>query len=204
MKNNNFVFYVLIFACLAAGFITGWTIKQCTSGSDYVFYEPGGVVRIHDTIKTRAVEYRIIPGRSYNVDSIVESVNRAWKDSLKSLFGKGLFEAKFVKEDGFGKREVTLESRIPVDPEAEITLDEQLKLPEVYPKRTFGIFGGLAYEMKPGFAGTIGLKYYLLDFRHLSVSCSAEGTFPLVKAGQGGCYTNTWDPKLKLLAELSF
>ncbi len=158
MKNNNLVFGVLLAASLAAGFITGWTIKQCTSGSDYVFYKPGGVVRIHDTIKTRAVEYRIIPGRSYNVDSIVESVNRAWKDSLKSLFGKGLFEAKFVKEDGFGKREVTLESRIPVDPEAEITLDEQLKLPEVYPKRRFGISGGIGYEMNLGLRERGGLN----------------------------------------------
>jgi len=84
---------------LAAGFISGWTIKECVSGDKGLVDRAGGVIRVHDTIKTGVVEYRIIPGKVFNVDSIVEAVNRAWKDSLDGLYGRGLFEAKFVKED---------------------------------------------------------------------------------------------------------
>jgi len=177
MKNNNLVFWVLVLGCLAAGFISGWTIKECVSDGKGFVDRSGGVVKTHDTIKTGVVEYRIIPGTAYNVDSIVDAVNRAWKDSLKSLYGKGLFESKFTKEDNLGKREITLESRIPVDPKAEVTLTEELKLPEVYPVRRFGLFGCAAYGSKPGFEGSVGVRYYVMDFKNFSVSGSAEGKY---------------------------
>ena len=97
------------------GFITQYSttiplllVKECFSGNGGVVYKAGNIIRVHDTIKTKGVEYRIIPGTAYNVDSIVEAVNRAWKDSLKILYGKGLFEAKYTKEDNLGKREPKL------------------------------------------------------------------------------------------------
>jgi hypothetical protein len=170
VKNNNLVFYVLVAACLAAGFISGWTIKECVSEKVGFVDRAGGVIKVHDTIKTPLVEYRVIPGKGYNVDSIVYVVNRAWKDSLKNLYGRGLFEAKFSQQDNLGKREITLDSRIPVDPEAEVTIDEELKLPEVYPIRNFGIYAGLSYEVKNEITAHVGLKYYVLDFRNFSLS----------------------------------
>lgn len=196
MKNNNLVFWVLLAACVVSGFIIGWTIKECATDKKNYVNSPGGVVRLHDTIKARAVEYRIIPGRVYNVDSLIESTNKIWKDSMKQLYGKGLFEAKFSKEDKLGKREITLESRIPVDPEAEIIFDEQLKLPEVYPKRRFGICGGMGYEMKNGLAGFVGLKYYLTDHKNFSILCLAEGRY-LISSKE-------WEPRGRIEAEVKF
>jgi hypothetical protein len=183
-------------ACLAAGFISGWTIKECVSRDVGFVNKQGGVIRVHDTIKIRAVEYRIIPGRAYKVDSIVIALNQAWKDSLKNLYGKGKFEAKFAKEDNLGKREITLESRIPVDPEAEIIFTEELKLPEVFPKRRFGICGGAGYEMKNGFAGIVGLKYYVLDFKYLSLTCIAEGRYKISN--------REWEQRGRIEAEVCF
>jgi hypothetical protein len=196
MQNNNLVFWVLLAGCLTAGFISGWTIKECVSGNEGFVNKAGRVVKVHDTIKTPVVEYRIIPGADYNVDSLVNVVNQFWKDSLKNLYGKGLFEAKFTKEDKLGKREFTLESRIPVDPDAEVTLTEELKLPEVYPKRTLGIIAGLCYEVKDDLIASLGLKYYILDYKNFSLSGSAEGKY-LVN-------NFSWHPAVKLETELRF
>ena len=171
MHNNTLFFYLLFFSSLLAGFISGWTLKDCSTGSGNAIYKSAGVIKLHDTILTPLVRYKIIPGRKYNVDSILESINTSWKDSLKNLYGKGMFETKFTKENKLGIREITFDSRIPVDPEAVITIDEQLKLPEVYPKRTFGIFAGLNYEAKNNLMGSFGLKYYLLDFHNFSLEC---------------------------------
>jgi hypothetical protein len=194
MQNNNSVFWLLLLATLTAGFISGWTIKESTSDTKGYINTSGLFVKVHDTIQTPGIEYRIIPGKSYNVDSIVNSLNQFWKDSLKNLYGKGLFESKFTKEDQLGKREISLTSRIPIDPEAGITFDEQLKLPEVYPKRTFGIFAGLSYELRNEIAGSVGLKYYLLDFRNFSLSLSAKGNYLITN--------KQWYPCLKLETEL--
>jgi hypothetical protein len=147
-------------------------------------------------MKVPQVEYRIIPGTEYNIDSLTEVINKSWKDSLKELYGKGLFEAKFVKEDKTGKREITLESRIPVDPEMGIIIDEELKLPEVYPKRRFGILGGVAFELRDGIAGHVGVKYYVLDFKHFSLAGSAEGRYLLSN--------RTWEPRGRIEAEVRF
>jgi hypothetical protein len=196
MQNNNLVFWVLLAACLAAGFISGWTIKECVSGNVGFVNKAGGIVRVHDTIKTPVVEYRIIPARDYNVDSLVNAVNQFWKDSLKNLYGKGLFEAKLTKSDKLGKREFTLESRIPVDPFAEITIDEELKLPEVYPQRRFGIYGGVEIRLVNGIAGVLGAKYYILDYKNFSLTGSAEGNYLINK--------KEWQPVGRIEAEIRF
>jgi len=196
MQNNNLVFWVLLAACLAAGFISGWTIKECVSGNEGFVNKAGRVVKVHDTIKTPVVEYRIIPGADYNVDSLVNVVNQFWKDSLKNLYGKGLFEAKFTKEDKLGKREITLESRIPVDPFAEIIIDEELKLPEVYPRRRFGIYGGVEIRLVNGIAGVLGAKYYILDYKNFSLAGSAERNYIINK--------KEWQPVGRIEAEVRF
>ena len=196
MKNNNLVFWVLLLTCLAAGFIAGWTVKECFSGNGGVVYKAGNIIRVHDTIKTKGVEYRIIPGTTYNVDSIVDAVNRAWKDSLKDLYGKGLFEAKFMKDDNLDKREIILESRIPIDPNAEVTLNEELKLPGVYPKRSFGIYAGVGYESKNEFFSLAGVKYYFVDLEHFLISASVEGKYFTI--------SKIWIPSGKVEAEVRF
>jgi len=175
MKNGNLVFMVLLAASLTAGFISGWVIKDCGFRNEGVVYKNGGVLKVLDTIKIPVVEYRIIPGRSYNVDSLTEEINKAWKDSLKNLYGKGMFEAKFTKGDNVGKREITLESRIPIDPKAGITIEEELKSAEVYPQREFGIFCGSGYVLMKEFILSAGFKYYLLDLRNFTLTASAGG-----------------------------
>jgi hypothetical protein len=196
LNNNNLVPWVLLAGCLLAGFISGWTIKEYESRNNVYTYSGGPIVRIHDTLKVPLVEYRIIPGTEYDVDSVIEAVNIFWKDSLKELYGKGLFEARFVKEDNIGKKEITLESRIPVDPEAKVIVDEQINLPEIYPVRKIGIFGGAGYENKNGFAGSVGVKYYVLDYKYFSLSGIAEGKY---------CVNNfSWHPAIKLETELRF
>src|ERR1035437_1769617 len=98
MQNNNLVYWVLLSACLAAGFISGWTVKGCFPESKVYTTSAGGIIKVHDTVKTPVVEYKFIPGKEYNVDSLISVVNQFWKDSLKNLYGKGLFEARFVKQ----------------------------------------------------------------------------------------------------------
>ena len=196
MKKSNLVFWVLLMGCLLAGFLSGWTIKDCGYKNKDIVYTGSSVVRIHDTMKVPLVEYRIIPGTEYNVDSLIEMVNQFWKDSLKELYGKGLFEARFVKADKVGKREIMLESRIPVDPEAKVTLTEELKLPEIYPKRSFGIIGGVGYAIKNYITGTLGLKYYVMDYKYFSISTSAGGRYSI--AGK------TWSTVGGIEAEVRF
>jgi len=189
MKNENLVFWVLLAGCLAAGFISGWSVKDWTSGRENIVYTSGGIVKVHDTIKTPILDYRVIPGRDYNVDSLVDVVNQFWKDSLKNLYGKGLFEAKFNNQSDLGKEEITLESRVPIDPEAEVTLTEEYKLPGVYPERRFGINAGIGYELQKGFSGTVGVKYYVLDYKCFSLACLAGGRYFVcnkVWIGNGG------------------
>ena len=81
------------------------------------------LIKIHDTLKTLSVQYKIIPGSDYNIDSLTFAINQFWKDSLKNMYGKGLFQTQFQKEDKLGKRTYTLESRIPVDPMASLAPD---------------------------------------------------------------------------------
>jgi len=196
MNNSNLVSWVLLAGCLLAAFLSGWAIKDSESSNRDFAHTGGPIIRIHDTLKVPLVEYRIIPGMEYNVDSIIEQVNQFWKDSLKEIYGKGLFEAKFVKEDNTGKREIEVESRIPIDPEAKVTIDEAIKLPEVYPKRTFGINAGLCYEMKNKITGLIGLKYYLLDYRYFSFTGILEGRYSVNNLG--------WNPAVRVETEVRF
>src|ERR1035437_6278734 len=116
MQNNKLILW-LITAAIVLGFITGWFIKPAGSKTNCQ------TVKIHDTLKTSAVSYKILPGVNHNIDSLTNSINQFWKDSLKSLYGKGLFQAKYLKEDELGKREYTFSSRIPLDPESQLIID---------------------------------------------------------------------------------
>ena len=192
MNNNNLILWVLMSGILLSGIISGWAIRDCGAEKNFS-YSCSPVVRIHDTLKMPLVEYRIIPGYVCDVDSIIEMVNNFWKDSLRELYGRGLFEARFVKEDNAGKREITLESRIPIDPAAELRLDEELKLPEVYPKRRFGIAGCFSYERNE-LAGKAGVRYYLLDYRNFEVAVTVLGKYLFG--------TGVWRPGLEVAAEI--
>jgi hypothetical protein len=147
MQNNKWLYLSLVFALLIAGFIIGWTTKPV--GKQGELYS----IKIHDTLKTTSVQYKIVPGSDYNIDSLITIINQFWKDSLKNMYGKGLFESKFSKVDDFGKREYTLDSRIPIDPQSQLTVDESF----VFPKRKFGLVGSI------GSSCALGLKYYLHD-----------------------------------------
>jgi hypothetical protein len=147
MQNNKWLYLSLVFALLIIGFIIGWTTKP--SGKQKESYS----IKIHDTLKTISVQYKIIPGTDYNIDSLITVINQFWKDSLKNMYGKGLFEAKYSKEDALGKREYTLASRIPIDPESQLMVDESF----TFPKRTFGLVGSI------GTSSSLGLKYYIRD-----------------------------------------
>jgi hypothetical protein len=76
------------------------------------------------------------------------------------MYGKGLFEAKYSKEDELGKREYTFASRIPLDPESQLIINESF----VFPKRTFALVGSI------GNSTSLCLKYYLHDSPKLSFS----------------------------------
>jgi hypothetical protein len=199
MQINTSLFWSLALSLLLTGFITGWVIK-----SNNIPQPNNQVIRIHDTLKSTTIAYKTIPGQSFNVDSLTFAINTLWKDSLKTLYGKGLFEAKFNKEDKLGKREFTLESRIPIDPEANLVIDEQFALPSIYPKRTFGIYAGLGITTVNNITGTLGIKYYILDYKNFSLTSSVGALFPLRKGGKSlsrqvgrGCYLN-------LTSELKF
>src|ERR1035438_4474064 len=108
MQNNKLIMW-LILAAIVIGFITCWFTKPAGSKTEYQ------TIKIHDTLKTSTTTYKLLPGVTYNIDSLTTSINQFWKDSLKTLYGKGLFQAKYSKEDAMGKREYTLDSRIPID-----------------------------------------------------------------------------------------
>jgi len=154
MQNNKELLLSLVFALLIIGFIIGWSVKP--SGKQ----TGSGIIKIHDTLKTTSVQFKIIPGISYNIDSLITVINQFWKDSLKNMYGKGLFEAKYSKEDELGKRGYTFESRIPLDPESQLIINESF----VFPKRTFALVGSI------GSSASLGLRYYVLDTKKLSLS----------------------------------
>jgi hypothetical protein len=148
MKNIKFIGILLI------GIITGWFLPDCHSP------QGSNSITIHDTLKTTSVQYKLLPGADYNIDSLITVINEFWKDSLKNLYGKGLFEAKYSKEDELGKREYTLASRIPIDPESSLIVDENFN----FPKKTFTLVGSI------GCSTALYLKYYLHDSPKLSFS----------------------------------
>ena len=180
MQNNKELLMSLVFALLTIGFIIGWSVKP--SGKQ----TGSGIIKIHDTLKTTSVQYKIIPGTVYNIDSLITVINQFWKDSLKNMYGKGLFESKFSKTDDLGTRSYTYTSRLPPDPLANLIIDESF----TFPKKTFALVGSLG-----GSCG-IGLKYYFLDHKNYSLSGIALGDYEFVK--------KTWTPSAKIELEIEF
>src|ERR1035441_1017370 len=133
MQKNNILWWTMVIALLLAGFIIGWTTKPSGKVKETCS------IKIHDTLKTSSIQFKIIPGTDYNIDSLITVINQFWKDSLKNMYGKGLFESKFSKSDDLGTRSYTLASRIPLDPESQLIVDEYF----TFPKRTFGLLGSL-------------------------------------------------------------
>ena len=170
----------MVIALLIAGFILGWTAKPSGTVKDPY------TVKIHDTLKTTSVRYKIIPGADYNIDSLITVINQYWKDSLKNMYGNGLFQAKYSKEDAQGKREYTLESRIPLDPESQLIVNESF----VFPKKTIGLVGSI------GYSAALGIKYYIIDAKSISLSGLFSGDYLFDK--------KTWIPNARLELELKF
>ena len=182
MQNNKWLYLSLVFALLIIGFIIGWTTKP--TGTQKESYS----IKIHDTLKTTSVQYKIVPDTDYNIDSLITVINQFWKDSLKNLYGKGLFQAKYSKEDAQGKREYTLSSRIPLDPESQLIVDESF----VFPKKTLGIIAGI----NTGLVGSVGLKYYIHDSKHFSFTGIVSGDYLLDK--------KFWQPCARIELEYRF
>jgi hypothetical protein len=164
MQNNKLILWLII-AAIVIGFITGWFTRPAGSKTSYQ------TIKIHDTLKTSTTTYKLLPGVNYNIDSLTTAINQFWKDSLKTLYGKGLFESHFSKSDDLGTRSYTLASRIPIDPESQLIIDESF----TFPKRTFGLIGSL------GSSASLGLKYYIHDSPKLSFSgqFGGEYSFPV-------------------------
>jgi hypothetical protein len=162
------------------GILIGWFLPDCHS--------PGvsNPITIHDTLKLPTVSYKLLPGAYYNVDSLTAVINQYWKDSLKNLYGHGLFESKFSKVDEIGKRDYTLSSRIPIDPQSSLIVDEAF----VFPKRTFGIIGSLGTKVG------MGLKYYIVDSKRFSFTGLVTGDYVLDK--------KCWTPNVQLECEYRF
>jgi hypothetical protein len=154
MQNNKWLLLSLVFALLIIGFIIGWTTKPSGKQKETMS------IKIHDTLKTTSVQYKIVPGTDYNIDSLITVINQFWKDSLKNMYGKGLFESKFSKTDDLGTRNYTYTSRLPPDPLANLIIDESF----VFPKKTFALVGSI------GTSSSFGLKYYLHDSPKFSFS----------------------------------
>ena len=182
MQKNNILWWTMVIALLLVGFIIGWTTKTSDTVKDPY------IVKIHDTLKTASFQYKIVPGADYNIDSLITVINQFWKDSLKNMYGKGLFEAKYSKEDAQGKREYTLASRIPIDPESQLIVDEDLKIP----KRTLSLLAGINTSL----VGSVGLKYYMIDSKCISLSGIFSGDLLIDK--------KTWSPCGKLELEMRF
>ena len=174
------LWWTMVIALLLAGFIIGWTAKPSGKQKESMF------IKIHDTLKTTSVQYKIISGTDYNIDSLITVINQFWKDSLKNMFGKGLFESKFSKTDDLGKREYTLASRIPLDPESSLIIDESF----TFPKKSFGLIGSI------GSSASLGLKYYIIDSKHFSFSGLVSGDYQLLK--------KEWSPNAKLELEYKY
>jgi hypothetical protein len=180
MQKNNMLWWTMVIALLLAGFIIGWTTKPTSKQKETLS------IKIHDTLKTTSVQYKLVPGTDYNIDSLITVINQFWKDSLKNMYGKGLFQAKYSKEDVLGKREYTLASRIPLDPESQLTVDETF----VFPKKTFGLVGSIGYSV------SLGLKYYIVDSKHFSLSGLVTGDYQLLK--------KEWSPNARLELEYKY
>ena len=166
MQNNKNILWLIIGAFII-GFITGWFVKPAGSRTEYQ------KVTIHDTLKTSTTTYKLLPGVNYNIDSLTTAINQFWKDSLKSMYGKGLFQSHFSKSDDLGTRSYTLASRIPLDPESQLIIDENIKIP----KRSFGLFIGLNTNV----VGNLGLKYYVLDGKCFSLTGYMSGEYMINK-----------------------
>jgi hypothetical protein len=147
MKIKNLIPVLLI------GIIIGWFLPHFNSCTNKNSLERGNSITIHDTLKVPTVQYKILPGADYNIDSLINVINQYWKDSLKNMYGKGIFEAKYSKEDMLGKRDYILSSRIPIDPQSQLTIAESF----IFPKRTLSLVGSI------GSSAALGLKYYLHD-----------------------------------------
>jgi hypothetical protein len=182
MQKNNMLWWTMVIALLLAGFIIGLTTKPSGKVKETCS------IKIHDTLKTTSVRYKIVPGTDYNIDSLITVINQFWKDSLKNMYGKGLFQAKYSKEDALGKREYTLASRIPLDPESQLIVDESF----VFPKKTLGLIAGI----NTGLVGSVGIKYYFLDRKNYSLSGYASGDYEFVK--------KSWTPSTKIELEIGF
>ena len=182
MQNNKWLYLSLVFALLIAGFIIGWTTKPV--GKQGELYS----IKIHDTLKTTSVQYKIVPGSDYNIDSLITIINQFWKDSLKNMYGKGLFESKFSKVDDFGKREYTLDSRIPIDPQSSLIVDEDLKIP----KRTLSLLAGINTSL----VGSVGLKYYMIDSKCISLSGIFSDDYLINK--------KSWTPNARIELEILY
>jgi len=182
MQNNKWLYLSLVFALLIIGFIIGWTTKPSGNQKEYLS------IKIHDTLKTTSVQYKIIPGTDYNIDSLITVINQFWKDSLKNMYGKGLFESKFFKTDDLGTRNYTYTSRLPPDPAASLIIDESF----VFPKKTFGLVGSIATNL----SASLGLKYYIHDSKHFSFSGIVSGDYLLDK--------KSWQPCGRLELEYKF
>src|SRR5664280_1628952 len=163
MPKTNLLWWTLVIALLLAGFILGWAVKP----SDTV--KESYAVKIHDTLKTTSVQYKIIPGADYNIDSLITTINQFWKDSLKNMYGKGLFESKFSKTDDLGVRNYTYTSRLPPDPQSSLIIDESF----TFPKKTFGLIGSIATNL----SASLGLKYYIHDSKHFSFTGIVSGDY---------------------------
>jgi hypothetical protein len=180
MPKTNLLWWTLVIALLLAGFILGWATKP----SDTV--KESYAVKIHDTLKTTSVQYKIIPGSYYNIDSLITTINQFWKDSLKNMYGKGLFESKFTKSDDLGTRNYTYTSRIPPDPASQLIVDESF----TFPKKSFALVGSI------GYSASLGLKYYIIDSKHFSFTGLVSGEYLLNK--------KLWQPNGRLELEMNF
>jgi hypothetical protein len=152
--------YTKYVALLIIGLIIGWFIPDCHSHGYNTPITADQLITIHDTLKVPAIQYKILPGTDYNIDSLVNVINQFWKDSLKNSYGHGEFETRFTKTDNHGTRNYTYTSRIPPDPASRLIVDESF----IFPKRTFGLVGSL------GSSSAISLKYYLHDSPKYSFS----------------------------------
>ena len=177
------LWWTMVIALLLAGFITGWF---CHSSDARHSSGGGNLVTIHDTLKTTSVQYKIIHGTDYNIDSLITVINQFWKDSLNNMYGKGHFESKFSKVDDIGTRSYTFASRIPLDPESQLIVNESF----VFPKKTIGLVGSIGYST------ALGIKYYIIDYKSISLSGLFTGDYLLDK--------KIWIPNARLELELKF
>jgi hypothetical protein len=182
MQNNKWLYLSLVFALLLAGFIIGWTTKPSGKQKESM------TIKIHDTLKTTSVQYKILTGTDYNIDSLITVINQFWKDSLKNMYGKGLFESKFSKTDDLGTRNYTYTSRLPPDPQSSLIIDESF----VFPKKTFGLIGSIATNL----TASLGLKYYIHDSKHFSFTGIVSGDYLSDK--------KSWQPCGKLELEYKY